>query len=176
VLLGEERALFAIEFGGDSRRELLPEVAPPGPDVVEPGDDPEVELTELVDREAARPAVVLELVHRHGLPPARAVVPELQLCAECAVTVGEHVCLDHDDVPDDALDRVAAAVDVGSHVLDGDLCGLIGPPDDALQHLLPVGCSWSQTPGRWVPGGSRVCASTRSPRGRTSPPYPRPFA
>jgi hypothetical protein len=58
--------------------------------------------------------------HRHGFPLAHADLAVDELGNDRVVAVGEDVRLDDDVFPDDALDRIAAAIDLGTNAFDDD--------------------------------------------------------
>src|SRR6266542_4161983 len=73
-----------------------------------------------LEREGARPAVVVDVAHRRLAPRALAGSPVLQIGDEHVVAVLEDVGLDLEDPPDLALDGIASAVDSGGEPLDDD--------------------------------------------------------
>jgi hypothetical protein len=58
--------------------------------------------------------------HRDGFPFAHADLAVYELGNDRVVAIGEDVRLDDDVLPDGTLDRIAAAIDLGTDAFDDD--------------------------------------------------------
>ena len=109
---------------------LLRDLDPPGGILVAPGLD-RVDVAGVAgEREGAGPAVVVDEPHRLLVPVRLLLGAVLDHGRELVVPVDEDVGLDGEHVADDALDREAAAIELGRHPLDRDAVGsqLLEPP------------------------------------------------
>src|ERR1700674_1160752 len=108
--------------------ETLCEQPAPRLEGVDPGPNRVAVAPKLCDRELAAPAVVLEWRHPGFVPIACRFVAVEDDARERVMTVGEDVSLDCDPIPDRALAREPAGVDLGADRLDGHT----KPPFSAL--------------------------------------------
>ena len=93
------------------------EVARPGVEVVHPCLHRVQVTAEPLHPKLAAPAVVHGQTHRRLAPAPLALGPVKDHARQLVVTVREDVRLDHHPLPDHALDRIAAAVDLRVHSL-----------------------------------------------------------
>ncbi len=117
-LLDQLAALDQLERDVEAGVVLLLHLVAPAREQVAPSLD-RVEVAGVAgDRKLAGPAVVVD--QRHGrLAPALLVLRAvLDRRGDLVVAVAEDVGLDRDDVAHHALDRMAAAVELGRHALD----------------------------------------------------------
>ena len=109
-------------------------LAPPRQQVIDPGIDRVTIAAEVLHREAGAETIVAERLHFERLPRLRIGVAVVNAAAYGVVTIGEQICFHHHRLPDHALDRKAAAIDLRRDVLDdhahapidGDRVDLLG--------------------------------------------------
>src|SRR5262249_23038191 len=128
---GDDLAAFGqLQLDLLSRLELLRDVAPPGGEDIRPGFD-RVDVARVSSEpEATGPAVIVA-VHHRGPVPLRLVDRAMEeRGADDVVAVAEDIGPDFEQIADDALDRIAAAVDLRVDGFDDDAiarrpCGML---------------------------------------------------
>ncbi len=85
---------------------------------------------------SAAPAVVAQRLHRDRCPLGNFIETKQQACCDVIVPIGKYVCLHFHGVADNALNGIAARVDLRLDALDDDafpsIRGLLHSSDQAL--------------------------------------------
>ncbi len=144
--------------------EALRQVARPGGEVVDPGDDGVAVAADLLDRERRPPAVVDERRHRCLGPVLVDLAAMEEDDGDHVVPVGVGDGLDLHRVADDALDRERAAVDAGGDAVDDDAAAPVARAHRCSSEIVQRDCRSARTvsrrrpigtgpssPGRWRP-------------------------
>ncbi len=111
-----------------SRFDALDHVAAPRPKRVDPGLNRVDVLADGRNAKAALPPIVLDRLHGHFIPEGLLLRAMQEQRREDFVAVREDVGGDFDFIAHDALDRIAAAVQLRQNVGDGDAFRMAGRP------------------------------------------------